>query len=438
MSDDSRTPAPVPRAGQDDDDDQQQTDDEERMLDGIAEQKELIDALPRGTSRERLHRAPHAKKLGQLEFRYQFLVERKRLARELSRFEEKYGAVYSEPCLICLDNIPVHASEYLVESFSCCRGFICRTCAQDTRKSEFRMDKCPLCRQTLAKTDAEAAIQMMALAKRGVSSGQWHVGQCMMGGCQGFEKQRRTGIKWIKKAAAQNHPPSLYTLSDLYRNGLGSPPSKSREKADELLLKAANLGHALANTKLASYYVDGTDGFEKDPVEAHFRASIAFALDEKGKYTATWLGYFHLEHTIPEPSPYLACYYCNIAACNQENGLAGHMYSKALSRLYGHLYHVLILGFDAMPAAFFWARKSRGKGCVEAMNEVKQWEIAGQKFCANCSKEAQADERYKQCSKCRSQWYCSKECQVEAWRAGHKRDCKRATIQKFEDYLNAE
>ena len=52
--------------------------------------------------------------------------------------------------------------------------------------------------------------------------------------------------------------------------------------------------------------------------------------------------------------------------------------------------------------------------------------------------EAQEGVKFKQCSKCKAQWYCSKECQVEAWRAGHNKDCKRARMLKFEDYLNAE
>ena len=86
---------------------------------------------------------------------------------------------------------------------------------------------------------------------------------------------------------------------------------------------------------------------------------------------------------------------------------------------------------------FFWLRKSCDIGYHEARKMLKNWESDWQRVCANYSKEAETGEKCKQCSKCKAQWYCSKECQVEAWRAGHKQDCKRASILKFEDYLNA-
>ena len=77
-------------------------------------------------------------------------------------------------------------------------------------------------------------------------------------------------------------------------------------------------------------------------------------------------------------------------------------------------------------------------GCNEAGEMLNMWESHGQSQCANCGKNVQPGETFKQCTKCKAQWYCSKECQIEAWRAGHKKDCKRARVLKFEDYLNAE
>ena len=105
MSDDIRTSKPSPKAGQEDDEKKQT--DEEKIQEMIDQQRANIGALPNNTSNDVLNRAPHQKKLGQLEFQYQNLVEKKRLARELSKFEEMHGAIYSEPCLICLDNIHV-------------------------------------------------------------------------------------------------------------------------------------------------------------------------------------------------------------------------------------------------------------------------------------------------------------------------------------------
>ncbi|EJK71114.1 hypothetical protein THAOC_07477, partial [Thalassiosira oceanica] len=151
------------------------------------------------------------------------------------------------------------------------------------------VDKCPLCRESFDdKTEAENAADLMRLAKRGVNWAQSNVGQCLMEGMRGFKKQAQTGLEFINKAAAQNYPPALYDLSNLYRNGIASELEKSEEKANELLLESANLGHVLANMELA-----GMHGFEKNPDEAYFRASVAFALDGTNEQAAFVLGGFH-------------------------------------------------------------------------------------------------------------------------------------------------
>ena len=438
MSDDIRTSKPSPKAGQEDDEKKQT--DEEKIQEKIDQQRAKIGALPNNTSNDVLNRAPHQKKLGQLEFQYQNLVEKKRLARELSKFEEMHGAIYSEPCLICLDNIHVRASEELYQLFFCCGGFVCESCAGDTQKSEIGIDKCPLCRESLHETSlAESAAQLMALAKRGVAWAQHNAGKGMFDGRNGFKKQEKAGLKWINKAAAQQYPSALYDLSDFYRDGLQSAIGKSQEKANELLLKAANLGHGVSNSTLAKFYFDGMNGFDKDPAEGFFRASFAFALDGSAS-NALFVGMYHHRELIPEPSPYLACYYLNIVTANENvGGVACYFYTQALLELAGSLYNGRFQtpGSNVVPAMFFWLRKSCDLGDSDALEQLKKWETREQSLCAHCFKKAQAQVNFKQCSNCNSQWYCSKECQVEAWKAGHKKDCKRSKL-NFEDYLNAD
>ena len=283
----------------------------------------------------------------------------------------------------------------------------------------------------------------MTLAKRGVSWAQNYVGRCMLRGVGGFKKQEKCGLEWLNKAVAQNHPPAIYYLATSYGDGMAPVLRKSEEKAKQLLMKSANLGFALANSNslLAQSFFCGSRGFEKDQDEAYFRASVAFALDDTNQEVAEVLGRLHyFRPGIPKPSPYIACYYLNIAANEDKNGTACYFCSNELVDLSKHLLHSQdrIPGFNVMPSAFFWLRKSRDMGYSKARKVLKEWESVGQSRCANCSKEAKTGEKFKQCSKCKAQWYCSKECQVEAWKAGHKKDCKRATILKFEDYLNAE
>ena len=440
MSKEPRTPSPGSKAGQDADDEEHQLTDEERMLEEIAKEKELIDALPSDTTSACARRASREKKLGQLEFKYQFSVEKIRLARALSKFEERHGVIYSEPCLICLEDIHIHASESLIQVFACCGGFVCMTCANSPDLSALVLGKCPLCREPLVgKTEAEGNAQRMKLAKRGVAWAQAELGTCMIEELKGFKKQKKSGLEWLNKAVAQDHPSAVYNLSKKYLKGFSSVLRKSQDKANELLLKSANLGYAVANAELAGAYYSGTNGFEKDPDEAYFRASVAYALDASNKLAAMMLGLYLKLGQATEPSPYLTCYYLNIAANEDKDGLSCYLYSQALWKLTPKLYNLgIVPGHNVAPTWFFWIRKSSDLGYNDARKQLTELEIIMQSKCGNCGKEVQAGEKFKSCFKCKAQWYCSKECQVEAWKAGHKKDCKRASILKFEDYLYAE
>lgn len=78
-------------------------DTEQDLLGGIATRRVVIDNLPIDLDASK--RAPYEKKLGQLELKYQLAMEKTRLPLALTAFEEMHGALYSEPCLMCLEDI---------------------------------------------------------------------------------------------------------------------------------------------------------------------------------------------------------------------------------------------------------------------------------------------------------------------------------------------
>lgn len=49
--------------------------------------------------------------------------------------------------------------------------------------------------------------------------------------------------------------------------------------------------------------------------------------------------------------------------------------------------------------------------------------VDGPVHCAHCGKAETAGHRLERCSKCHLAFYCSRECQVSAWRDGHKLLC---------------
>ena len=69
---------------------------EEELLLKIDEQNDLIDEFPRDTylSAGMHNRILHQRKLGQLEFTYTMLGERKRLSAVLAEYQERYGAIF--------------------------------------------------------------------------------------------------------------------------------------------------------------------------------------------------------------------------------------------------------------------------------------------------------------------------------------------------------
>ena len=79
---------------------------------------------------------------------------------------------------------------------------------------------------------------------------------------------------------------------------------------------------------------------------------------------------------IPEPSPYLACYYLNIIAANwdDDGGKNCCSYKQALHKLIEYLHdgNITITGFSAVPILFFWLRKSCDLGDSEALEQKKK------------------------------------------------------------------
>ena len=309
---------------------------EEALLEAaIAKQRRLVNDMPSDTTSDVRERAPHAKKLGQLEFRLHLLLEEKRLSSVFAEFESEHGAQYTEPCLLCLDDCYVHADLATSNRFICCGGFTCKRCEDDFRKS--KPTKCPLCREPLSKSTAESVERLMAFAEKGAPWAETILGRAMVEGSFGIQKQEQTGLEWINKAVTKNCPAAIFELVKFQFQGLELLSSMPQKECNNLLVKAANLGYGQANSRLAMCLLGGVDGFELDQVEAYYRASVAFALDDTDHNAAQMLGLLHLHRfKFLETSPYLACYYFNISA--NVGDFAGGQYSSALLSLEKHLH----------------------------------------------------------------------------------------------------
>jgi TPR repeat protein len=85
-----------------------------------------------------------------------------------------------------------------------------------------------------------------------------------------------------------------------------------------------------------------------------------------------------------------------------------------------------IVGFSTIPEARFWAETAVGLIDPKTARafESPEWFDWVLSSCACCRKQASDDVVLKRCSGCKAVGYCSKSCQSEHWKLGHKIDCK--------------
>ena len=78
--------------------------------------------------------------------------------------------------------------------------------------------------------------------------------------------------------------------------------------------------------------------------------------------------------------------------------------------------------------AIYWYRQSmkdnkNEEECKKAEGFIHKLRKALSSYCYSCKK---VGEGMKQCDRCFSACYCSRECQIKDWKeGGHKEDCKR-------------
>jgi len=242
----------------------------------------------------------------------------------------------------------------------------------------------------------------------------------------------KKAVQYYTLSAEQNHPPGLLNLARLYSDGVPGVIKRSTMKAMGYLQKAADLGnfHAQANIARMLYQ------FEQCGLDADYPKAVKYATLASHYATATdkttaaeansILGFLFLDgnHELYS-SVNLATHYLGLAV---KNGTASlFKYSEALVQQNENLYPYHLTGFNAMPRVMFWLRKSLTAGQSAAKNVINNLESREKGKCSACNAsedEAAAGKKFLRCGRCKLYHYCSKECQMEAWNAGHKVDCK--------------
>jgi tetratricopeptide (TPR) repeat protein len=85
---------------------------------------------------------------------------------------------------------------------------------------------------------------------------------------------------------------------------------------------------------------------------------------------------------------------------------------------------ILAPGHSPVPEAMFWYRQCSNMEERDANHPLVRLEREIRKHCAHCRADL-PEGKQPCCVECKAVYYCSRDCQVAHWKAGHKKDCVR-------------
>ena len=161
-------------------------------------------------------------------------------------FKQSDGGCFGD-CPICC--LPLPLDKDISKVMSCCSKRICDGCAYANQKREMEMSltqACPFCRERLPNDVDEADLKTMRRVEANDPVAIHEIGlKYYIDGDYG------RAFDYFKDAAKLGDVESHYSISHMYREGLGA--EKDEEKKVHHLEEAAIGGHADARYNLASY-----------------------------------------------------------------------------------------------------------------------------------------------------------------------------------------
>lgn len=277
---------------------------------------------------------------------------------------------------------------------------------------------CHLCRAQIPPSISKDYLSLLLKnAEKGYAWAQYLVGGSYEVGKR-VERNYKKAARWFRLAAEQGHPWAQYSFGHYLEQGKGV--RKSVLEAKTWYEKSASFGYLYAQKELGRLLLDGVGGVEKDQKEAArlFQLSADQGCDE-AQFS---LGNCYAAGRGVEKDPDKALHWFTKAAeqghSSAMNSVAGMLMTISKEK-HGSPY---ITGKCPVPRALKWGRRAAAHGCTVAAENNARMEKFLSSMCANCQKPRIASQLLR-CQKCRTMYYCSKGCQVNHWKEGHKKDC---------------
>lgn len=169
--------------------------------------------------------------------------------------------------------------------------------------------------------------QMLEWADRGDADAQFELGLRMITG-EGVKKNEEEGVKWVRRAAEQDHLRAMHVMGSLFEEGVGV--SQDLAKSVEWYEKSAEMGFALAQFSVGIAYDLGrgvevnkttaAEWFRKAAAQGHPPSMAAYAskmeLGEGVEKSTTRAALYYLEASqkgyLPAMTRMASMYYLGI------------------------------------------------------------------------------------------------------------------------------
>jgi hypothetical protein len=356
-------------------------------------------------------------------------------------------------CPICLEEVHAVCKYYEDPSIlACCGTRICPSCEKEFKESGGKA--CFVCRHRNGPSQHRDRIKQ--LSEKGSRFGRgWafsEIADDYMYGRNGKRKNFKKTMQYYLKAAELGNPPAQCQMAEAYHLGRfhDIPVQQSTERAMELATASVDQGYANAKTVLGNI-------IQEDEFSI---TSESYRLWSIGAYQGNSRSMMHLEHSnarrydllkvIANKTPKLfaeerncalTCVYWSLKASEEreEDDLRkANLYMAAQHMdIAARLWHPRtffdlepLTGYSHVPFTTYALKKGMKDEQLEHLNFIDTWKH----ICANCGKSAGGAgdaQKLMACARCKAFNYCSKECQVKHWKAGHKVDCKAHWIEKF-------
>ena len=152
-----------------------------------------------------------------------------------------------EECPICMLPLPLYENHTGTTFFSCCGKDICNGCVFSG--VETGAEKlCPFCRTPQSDSDAEEVKRIKKLMEKGKAYAYFVLGGCYRNGTYGLPQDWAKANELCLKAGELGHAKAYFNLGISYANGMGV--EVNTKKANHYYELAAMNGHVLARHNL--------------------------------------------------------------------------------------------------------------------------------------------------------------------------------------------